>query len=75
MLNEEKVLLQLRTSLAITGFLLMLNTIAVLVSGFFCKFAELSFYMWVFITVMGWIFTIIQFKKMDLSVNWKKSSK
>ena len=72
MFDEEKVLLQLETTVSVIVFLLMINTIALVVTRFFIVLEEFSFYMWAFITFMGWIITVIQFKKADIHVNWKR---
>ncbi|MBO0453737.1 MULTISPECIES: hypothetical protein [Enterococcus] len=72
MFDEKKVLLQLNTAFGLIAGILMMNTIALIGSLFFNAFGELSFFMWAFVTFMGWVVTIIQFKKADIQVKWKK---
>ena len=72
MFDEKKVLLQLKSTFVVIGILLMMNTIGLIVSGLYIKFQEFSFYMWAFITFMGWFLTILQFKKADIQIKFKK---
>lgn len=72
MFDEKKILAQLNTAFGLIAGLLMMNTIALIVSVFFNAFGEFSFYMWAFITFMGWLITISQFRKADIQVKWKK---
>ncbi|WP_429963480.1 hypothetical protein [Enterococcus sp. AZ072] len=78
MFDEEKVLSQFKSLASLVLFLLMINTIGVIVPAIMSLldilnvFTEVSFYMWGFITLLLWILTIRTFKQADIKISLKK---
>ncbi|MEO1770745.1 hypothetical protein [Candidatus Enterococcus ferrettii] len=78
MFDEEKVLIQFKSLASLVLFLLMINTIGVIVPAIMSLldilnvFTEVSFYMWGFITLFLWILTIRTFKQADIKISLKK---
>lgn len=72
MSDEKKILEMLRTATSTVILLLGMNTIALVISIFFSGFKETTLYIWAFVTVMGWVNTFISFKKVGLSITFKK---
>lgn len=77
-MDEKKVLSQFKKVFDLFLTSLMINTIGVLVSAMMSLFnilnvfTETSFYMWAFITLVLWIFTINTFRNADIKVEFKK---
>lgn len=76
-MDEKKVLSQFKKVFDLFLTSLMINTIGVLVSAMMSLFnilnvfTETSFYMWAFITLVLWIFTINTFRQADIKVRFK----
>ncbi|MGG5318233.1 hypothetical protein [Enterococcus sp. AZ072] len=71
MSDEKKLLKQFQTIFVVLFSVLMLNTVGVIFSFSKNAMEDSSFLMFAFVTGLGWINTIVQFKRADIRINWK----
>lgn len=77
-MSNEKILVQFQYVINLALTVLLMNTVGVVVLSVmswlnvFNIFSDISFYVWLLITLVLWGVTIFTFKQADIKVNWKK---